>query len=160
MLNENVRRLNHVNYEVSGEFNIRGAVGGGADLVRDVDATFARERGCVAGIQTLSHIIGKVFQATARPLAVRGGLRRAAEGLHSVAAGLRRFSAASKITEARRHVAGDLPARDCGLCHGCSTHGHHNHAHHSNHTCNLEASHHYYSNEQRLSNVMCIFFAM
>lgn len=69
--------------------DVRGAVGGGADLVRDVDAAFARERGGV-GDHGGGGGAGHIFQAVADGLAVGGGGGLVVEGPNPLAAVERR----------------------------------------------------------------------
>lgn len=66
-------------------FVLPSAVGGGADLVGDADATLAWEYGCVVSIES-TDAAGGAFEAIAHGLAVWGGLCGVVEGLHSGAA--------------------------------------------------------------------------
>lgn len=97
------------------------AVGGGADLVRDVDAAFARERRRKAEVEALD-AAGGGLHAPAGGLAVGGGPGGAVERPDAVAASRGDCPAAPQVPEARGHAACHLATGDDRLGERC---GHH-----------------------------------
>jgi len=117
-------------------FFLRSAVGGGTDLVGDVDATLAGENGCVVSIES-GDAGGGGFQAVANRLAVRGGLCGGVEGPDSDAARRRHHPTLGEESEAWSEGTCDLAARD-GMCRGCRQQ---HQAQHGNEARILEAGH-------------------
>lgn len=68
-----------------GQRKLLGAVGGRANLVRNVDTTLLRESGGLVEVDT-GVGASERFEARARGLAVRGGLGGRVEALNSAAA--------------------------------------------------------------------------
>jgi hypothetical protein len=89
-----------------------GAVGGGADAVRQADAALARDALGVAGLEAADPA-GAGLEAVARGLPVGGGLGGGAEALDAAAAGCRGGGAgAASIGEAGGDGRVHLPAAD------------------------------------------------
>ncbi|PON51605.1 hypothetical protein PanWU01x14_215420, partial [Parasponia andersonii] len=83
------------------------AVGGGADLVRNVGTAFGREGSGKSGVDSRD-LTGCVLQALAGVLAVHGGLGQGDQGLDSIAAGGCWGSASLEVPQAWRQRALDL----------------------------------------------------
>lgn len=100
---------------------LRGAVGGGADLVGNADTTLAGKTSGEGRVKS-GNATGGALEAIASLLAVSGGLGLAVEVADSVAARGGDNSALLDVVEARCHVLRHLAASD-GLGDGD---GHHN----------------------------------
>ena len=101
---------------------VRGTVGGFADFVGDVDATFAGE-GLSVGVIEAGEGASGALEAVTDGLFVWGGPGGAKEGLNAVTAVGRRNATPLEVTEARDHGGGDLDAGDGGFRHGGCHHG-------------------------------------
>ena len=100
------------------------AVGGGANLVRNVDTTFARE----ASSQTKVHTrdgFRSIYQALASGPAVLCGGGRVFEVLNTIAARRRQWASTSQVVDARGQLGCYVTTRQPFYCHGRS----HQHAH-------------------------------
>lgn len=105
---------------------VRSAVGGGADLVRNIDSTLARKSCGEARVEP-ANIGSKAFQAIASCLAVRGGLGSAVQRPNPSAAGGRHNPTSLHVVDAWCEAAAHL-ATCYGLCNWCTQdHAHHYH---------------------------------
>ena len=96
------------------------AVGGGADLVRNVDSTLAWKPSCKVRVESFDGT-GGLFEAIAGGLAVSSGLSRAVKGSNSVAATGRDSASTLHVVYARCNATRYLAAGD-GLGYGQSNH--------------------------------------
>ena len=112
-----------------------GAVGGGADLVGDVDSTLSRKPCCIVRVNT-TDAAGKILQAVASSLAVSGGPGQAVNGSDSIAASWRDSSATPHVANAWRKAAGHL-----ATCYGMSNAHRHAQGHHQSKLGHCRASH-------------------
>ena len=112
-----------------------GAVGGGADLVGDVDSTLSRKRFGIARVNT-TDAAGKTLQAVASSLAVRGGLGQGVNGFDSIAASWRDSSATPHVVNAWCKVGAHL-----ATCYGMSNAHSHAQGHHQSKLDHCRASH-------------------
>ena len=80
---------------------IPGAVGGGADLVRDADTAFSRERLGVLRVKLSAELSSSVLQAVADGLAVSGSGCGVQQILNSATAHLRRTLTSLNVAQAR-----------------------------------------------------------
>lgn len=127
------------------------AVGGGADLVWDVDTALTGEGSSITSIETRERASGGL-QAVASGLAVSGGACSGVDLPHSGTARWRWTSTTLNVRSARNQGARNRSTRDSSLRHGC-----YHHAQHHKSTHKLHASHLLSLKENTKNKLQCMY---